>query len=377
MNAVILNSNPKSSATRSLIRAGNKLGANSTVLDPAFLSPMVSNIEGRDRLYDTLAGSHKRLAASGIDIVIPRMTNIYYNTFVLEHLVYNKKIPSIQSPQGIRIAANKWHTIQVCSRNGIRTPKTVYSKSMKDIDYLIAKLGPLPLVLKYNYGSLGKSVMILDSKRNAISTIQSLIQKKQDFIIQEYIDGGSKDIRVIVIGSKVIAAYQRIASQGEWRSNIHLGAKGMPVTLSPEEEIMSIKAASAIDLEVAGIDLMRNPDNIPYLIEINSSPGFFGSKVTGINFAEQIMKYAIQKANSKQTPMVERGKLPEGVYKKHFAMLNNQLKYFTQNPEILSSYDNAKGKKLKYIDSKGNRQVKLIETPKDLYDVIFKTFKVG
>ena len=378
MNIIILNSNPRSSATRSLVRAGNKLGAQGSTLDPSFMSPFVSNVGGRDRLYDMLAGPHKRLAASSVGCLVPRFaTNVRYNTSVLEHMTDNLKIPSVQSAEGIRIAANKWHTIQVCSRHGVRTPRTVYSSTMKDVDYLIDKIGKLPLIAKYNYGSMGSSVMILDSKRTAISTIQSLIKNRADFIVQEFIQGGSRDIRIVVVASKVIASYEREAEKGQWKSNLSLGGTGSPIEITPEEEIMALRAASAVGLEVAGIDLMRNEHGVPYLIEVNSNFGFKGQKITGVNFAEKIMQYAVQKANNRTLINESTGKLPDAIYAKHFRRVESQLKFFTENPEIQKSFEKAKGKTLRFSDRNGNRKSQLIESPKDLYNVIFETFKIG
>ena len=378
MNILVLNSNPKCSATRSLVRAGNKLGHETTVLDPAFLSPFVSNVGGHDRLYDMLAGPHKRLSANSIGCIIPRFaTNVKYNTMVLDHMEKNMKIPSVQSAEAIRIASNKWQTLQACSQYGIRTPRTVYSKTLKEVDYLIDKIGKLPLIAKYNYGSMGSGVMILDSKRTAVSTIQSLIKNKADFIIQEFISGGSVDVRIVVVASKVTAAYQRQAEKGEWRSNLSMGGTGSPVDITPEEEIMAIRAASAVGLEVCGVDIMRNEQGVPFLIEVNSNFGFKGQKITGVNFADHIMRYAIQKANNRTPEIGSEGKLPDAIYSKHFKRVEQQLKFFTENSEIQKSFQKTIGKKLKYIDREGNRQARLIQSPKDLYDVIFQTFKIG
>lgn len=378
MNIIILNSNPKSSATRSLVRAGRKLGHQVTVLDPVFMSPFVSNVGGHDRLYDMLAGPHKRLAANNVGCLVPRFaTNVRFNTMVLEHMTDNLKIPSIQSAEGIRVAANKWHTIQACSRHGIRTPRTVYSSTMKDVNYLVDKIGKIPLIAKSNYGSMGSSVMILDSKRTAISTIQSLIKNKADFIIQEFISGGGKDIRIVVVGGKVVASYERSAEKGEWRSNISMGASAVPIEITPEEEIMALKAASAVGLEVCGVDIMRNEQGVPYLIEVNSNFGFKGSKATHVNFADHMMQYAIQKGNNRTPAIDTSGRLPDAIYAKHFKRVENQLKFFTENPEILKSFEKAKDKKIQYTDRDGLHQSTMVKSPKDIYEVIFKTFKIS
>lgn len=378
MNIIVLNNSPKNYATRSIVRAGKRRGHNMLVLDPKFFSPFISNIEsGYDRIYDMIAGSEKRLIIKNIDAVIPRFgNNIRYNTIILDHLVNNMGIFSVQSADGIRIAANKFQTLQLCSSYGIRVPKTVYTTTLRDVDYLIHKIGKLPLVAKNCYGSSGTGVMILETKKSALSTIQSLIKNKTDFIIQEFIESGGTDIRVIVIGQKVIASYQRKAVRGEFRSNLSIGGEGIPINITPEEEIMCLKAAGALKLHVCGIDIMRGNNGYSYLIEINSNMGFKAQKITKVDIADRIITYAEHNQITKPLDVESFRSVANMVYKNHNQRLQRMAKFFIDNQTINNCYDKSKGKKIKYIDRTGKKKSISIQNRTDIYRIIFDTFKI-
>lgn len=379
MNIIVLNSSPNNYATRSIVKAGRKRGHKMHVLDPVYFSPLISNIEsGYDRMYDMIAGVDKRLIIKNIDAVITRMANnIRYNSIILDHLVNNMRIFSTQSPEGIRIAANKFQTLQVCSRYGIRVPKTVYTGTLNDVEFLIRGVGKLPLVVKNNYGSQGTGVMILETKKSALSTIQSLIKNKTDFIIQEFIDSGGTDIRVIVIGSKVVASYQRKAARGEFRSNLSIGGEGIPVPITEEEEVMCIKASNALGLSVCGIDIMRGKNGISYLNEVNANFGFKVQKITNVNVADKIIAFVESgKVNrGLQTDNVDNVTL--SVYKARNTKLNRITKSLMENPAIQDNYEKAFNKTISYRDTKGKKQRVKVKNPMDIYRIIFDTFKIN
>jgi glutathione synthase/RimK-type ligase-like ATP-grasp enzyme len=118
MNILVLNSSEKCFATQSIIKAGEKHGHKMIILDPAYFSPLVSNIEGGyDRIYDLLPRTASRITIKEIDAIIPRIgNNLIYNSFILEHLAENLGIYSIQSASRIRAAANKFHTLLLSRR---------------------------------------------------------------------------------------------------------------------------------------------------------------------------------------------------------------------------------------------------------------------
>src|SRR5204863_4527863 len=103
-------------------------------------------------------------------------------------------------------------------------------------------------------------------------------------------------IRVFVVGSQVVASYKRQSLDDDFRSNIHKGGTGSSIKLTDEEKRVAIKAAKAVGLQMAGVDLIRS-DRGPLVLEVNSSPGLQGiESVTERNVAERIIEYVEKNA---------------------------------------------------------------------------------
>jgi ribosomal protein S6--L-glutamate ligase len=114
--------------------------------------------------------------------------------------------------------------------------------------------------------------------------------------LQKYVPNPGEDLRVFVADGEVVAAMKRKAAPHEWRSNIHIGGHGVAYKLSNAESETALKAADAVGVEIAGVDLISAKGN-PFVIEVNASPGFRGLlAATGINAADKIAAYAIEKA---------------------------------------------------------------------------------
>ena len=85
------------------------------------------------------------------------------------------------------------------------------------------------------------------------------------------------------------------AVDDDFRSNLHKGGEGTSVKLTLEERKMAVRAARAMGLNVAGVDLMRSARG-PLVLEVNASPGFGIEKVTGRDVATPIIEYIEQNA---------------------------------------------------------------------------------
>ena len=135
-------------------------------------------------------------------------------------------------------------------------------------------------------------VVLADNKKSAISVIEAFNGLKARVIVQEFIrEAGGADIRAFVVDGQVVGAMMRTAKEGEFRSNLHRGGSAEVIELTPEEEITAIKAASAMKLGIAGVDMLRS-ERGPLIIEVNSSPGLEGiEQATGRDIAAQIIKY--------------------------------------------------------------------------------------
>jgi ribosomal protein S6--L-glutamate ligase len=150
--------------------------------------------------------------------------------------------------------------------------------------------------MKLLSGTQGVGVMRVRDVKEAGPIIDTLSELDQMICLQKFLPNPGEDIRVFVIGGRIIGAMKRKAAPHEWRSNIHIGGQGFQHKPSKAEAETALKAAAAVGVEIAGVDLISVSDK-PYVIEVNASPGFRGLLgATGINAADEIAKYAISKA---------------------------------------------------------------------------------
>ena len=135
-------------------------------------------------------------------------------------------------------------------------------------------------------------MVLAETMKAAESVMNAFKQVDADILIQEFIkESSGVDIRAIVVGKKVVAAMQRVAPEGEFRSNVHRGAATKHIILTPQEEEIAIKSTKILGLSVAGVDLMRSKRG-PLVLEVNSSPGLQGIELlTGADVAGEIISF--------------------------------------------------------------------------------------
>jgi len=141
-------------------------------------------------------------------------------------------------------------------------------------------------------GTQGIGVVLAETTKAAESVISAFRQLDANILVQEYIrEAKGEDVRAFVVGDKIPTAMVRQAPRGEFRANIHRGAKARRTVLSKEEHEMALKAAHVLGLEVAGVDFLRTRRG-PMVIEVNASPGLEGIEgATRVRLAEKIIAH--------------------------------------------------------------------------------------
>ena len=204
-------------------------------------------------------------------------------------------LPSTLSIQGLMTARNKYLTLQALHARGVRIPDSVLVASRNKTEEPTEYLSP-PLVMKLLSGTQGVGVMRVRDVKEAAPIIDTLSELDQMICLQKFLPNPGEDIRVFLVDGHVVAAMKRKAEPNEWRSNIHMGGVGIAHKPTTQEAEAAIRAAEAVGIEIAGVDLIT-VDNEPYVIEVNASPGFKGLlAATGINAANSIADYAVSKA---------------------------------------------------------------------------------
>jgi RimK family alpha-L-glutamate ligase len=201
----------------------------------------------------------------------------------------------INSRESLEIASDKFLTSIFLENHNIPTPKTIICEDPQNALDAFDELGG-DCVLKPLYGSKGIGVTRLNDKAFAENVIYSLGQLNQVFYLQEFIEHYNRDIRVLVLGNKVIAGMYRISDS--WKTNIFAGAKAKPIEITEELKNLAIKAAKITKTEIAGVDIIESEKGLT-ILEVNSIPGFTAlQKVTDINIASEIVNYFLNKTKS-------------------------------------------------------------------------------
>lgn len=228
------------------------------------------------------------------DVIIPRIAN--YMTRYGSAIVRQFEMQGVwtaSSSIAIMRSRDKLRSQQILTKASIDTPKTLVSRNTTDIDDLLEQIG-LPVIIKLASSTHGNGVVLAETKKAAKSALQAFYlynEEGTNILLQEYIkESAGVDIRAFVVGSRVVASMKRQSLDDDFRSNLHKGGGGVSVKLTPEEKRIAVKAAKAMGLHIAGVDLMRS-NRGPLVLEVNASPGFGIEKITKRNVAEKIIDY--------------------------------------------------------------------------------------
>lgn len=244
----------------------------------------------------------------GFDAIIPRIAG--YMTRYGTAIVRQFEMQGIYTPISsiaISRSRDKLRSLQLLSRSGVGIPKTVLSRNTTDIDDMIEQIGGTPAIIKLATGTHGNGVVLAETKKAAKSTLQAFYLSNEDgtnILLQEFIkESAGTDIRVFVVGGRVIASMKRQSLDDDFRSNIHQGGEGEKIKLTAEERKIALKAAKSMGLNICGVDLMRSNKG-PLVLEVNSSPGFAIEKYTGRNVAEAVIEYIERNAKRRKKDKV-------------------------------------------------------------------------
>ena len=198
----------------------------------------------------------------------------------------------LNSSTSIGTSRDKLAAHQALAFNRIPMPDTAFSNSPRDTENIIDLTAGAPLVVKLLESSQGKGVILAETKKAASSVISAFQKLNAPFIVQNFVkDSNGCDLRLFVIGGKVIATMMRSASDDDFRSNLHAGGKASKVKITQNERKIAKQATKAMGLNIAGVDILRSSEG-PKVLEVNSSPGLQGIEtVNNINVASMIIDY--------------------------------------------------------------------------------------
>jgi ribosomal protein S6--L-glutamate ligase len=298
MKIGVLSRKPMLYSTRRLVEAAEERGHAVSVVDYA-------------RCYMNITSRRPQVLFMGeslrFDAIIPRIgaSMTHYGTAVVRQFE-TMGVFSANGSQAIARSRDKLRALQLLAGSGIGMPVTGFARSPLDIPGLIALVGGAPLIVKLLEGTQGVGVVLAETNKAAESVVAAFRQLDADILVQEFVrEANGSDVRAFVVDGKVVAAMQRTAPEGEFRSNLHRGGSASLVKLTPDERATAVRSAKILGLKVAGVDMLRS-NHGPLVMEVNSSPGLRGiEEATSKDVAGRVIEFLEEHAEKGRKKGIE------------------------------------------------------------------------
>lgn len=240
------------------------------------------------RGHETLLLNPETPWGEPVEVVIPRLGNFRYDEALQNFRAMEQAFPAVRVLNPSVVFHQARHKKSAHQALG-SLPQPM----------LVEEVNAFPVIVKDCVSSQGEGVFLCRSGKE----LQEVVAKLQgrEILFQEYIaESSGHDVRVFVIGTRIIAAIQRTAKDPsrDFRANLSLGGIASEVLLTTEEESLCLHAVQRLKLDYAGVDFVRSRRG-PLLLEVNPCPGLEGvEKCTGVNVAEEMVLYAESLFNS-------------------------------------------------------------------------------
>ena len=285
MRIGILSRAQHSYATTRLATAARKRGHRVTLMDPFECALYLAS--GGPRV------THRGRSVERLDVLVPRLSSATaaYGLEVVAHFE-SSGVPSVNPSDAIATARHKWRTLRILADSGLPIPASFAAGDPDDLDRAIKRVGGYPFIAKPFHGTGGEGIMLFETPLTAKSALDTVWNLRQDYVGQRFYAQIESDLRVLVVGSRVLGGMERVAREGDFRSNMHRGAMGRAVAVPTEVADLAISAARAVQLGIAGVDMLRVSHGA-VVLEVNPSPGFEGfEQVTHHDVADAMIRYA-------------------------------------------------------------------------------------
>jgi len=210
-------------------------------------------------------------------------------------LTLDRLAPMLNEPKAATTALHKFASAAALAEAGVPVPDAVLALSNERLNEERDRFGDRA-VYKTAIGTHGGGTWMVELD----DPVNAQVGDRHAFL-QEFLDhdqGRHHDLRVYVVGERVVAAMNRYAPEGEWRTNVALGGEVEDMTdrLPDSVREMALDAVAAVGLDYAGVDIVQGTDGY-YVLEVNPTAGFRGLfEASGISPAPYIAQLAVERA---------------------------------------------------------------------------------
>lgn len=279
MRLTILSRSATVPSTARLAKEARARGHKVTVLNPVKLE-LTFDRAGQDLFFEG-----KRAVVG--DVVVPRLAGSIaaYGLAVVDQLAMRGAIV-MNDARAIARSRNPMRCLQVLAASGIEIPPTHMVHEASDLARLSKSVGGYPLLVKILRGNERHSTMVAETKKSLQAALDAVLGLGHDLVLQQYLKGG-RDVRVVVLGGKAIAALQK-----KKRKNLRGKTKLTGTLLTPALSRPAERAAKALALELCTVDLLESA-GVAHVIEVNAVPALTElEKATRLNLAAMVVERA-------------------------------------------------------------------------------------
>jgi RimK family alpha-L-glutamate ligase len=247
---------------------------------------MVSRVDGG------IAVRGRDVALEACDLVIVRgiprgsLEQIVYRVDAL-HALVAAGVRVVNDPFAIERAIDKFLASALAAAAGVPTPRTVACERADDALEAFDALGG-DVIVKPLFGSMGFGMARVEDRDVAQRVFRALEIERAVYYLQETVPHDGVDVRAVVVGASVVAAIERVGAG--WRANLARGARARPIALDEPRAALCVRAAAALGVDYAGVDLLRSADGRDFVLEVNAIPGWHGVEAaTGVDVAAALV----------------------------------------------------------------------------------------
>lgn len=271
-----------------LIKEGQAVGVKFTIVRPNDVDLLVTRT-GRKSVR--INGEETSLP----DFTLPRTGSgtTYFALAVMRHLE-RLGVHALNKAEPIECVKDKLFSQQVLAASNLPVPSTMLVKHPVDANLVEESIG-FPVVVKTLSGSHGEGVFLAEDRMRFMDLMEliSATAPTANIILQEYIKATmGRDLRVIVVGGRTVGCMQRVSVDGSFKANVSRGGRAEPFEMTDQIEWLATEASRALQLDIAGVDLLFDEDDHFRICEVNSAPEFKGMEdLEQVNVAGQIVEY--------------------------------------------------------------------------------------
>jgi len=202
----------------------------------------------------------------------------------------------VNSPRAIERSVDKFYTSALLEHAGLPTPETIVCERSEDA--IAAFRSMRDVIVKPLFGSMGLGIVRLADEETAWRVFRALDAIRGVYYLQRTIDHHGRDVRVFVVGGRVVGAIERHASVGgpAWRTNFSRGGRAVPLALPERWAELAVCAADVVGADYAGVDVLPDRDGTVYVLEVNAIPGWRGLQTaTRTDVAGAIVDHVLQR----------------------------------------------------------------------------------